>query len=119
MGSEQNRASTYGVDVLRGIAILLVVVYHSFGSTWGWWVPWAGWTSDFRSAPNDALIWLYPVTAAWVGVPLFFVISGFCIHYSFLRRGQFNAREFVWRRFWRIYPAYFVALVAFTLAVPY
>jgi peptidoglycan/LPS O-acetylase OafA/YrhL len=51
-------------------------------------------------------------------VPLFFVISGFCIHYSFLRSGEFNGRQFFWRRFWRIYPAYIVAVLIFSITKP-
>ena len=56
----------------------------------------------------------YPLTFAWCGVALFFVVSGFVIHWSFLKARQFDIRTFYWRRFWRIYPAYFVALMFFT-----
>jgi peptidoglycan/LPS O-acetylase OafA/YrhL len=48
-------------------------------------------------------------------VALFFVLSGFCIHHSFLRSADFNPRRFFWQRFWRIYPAYLAALLAFSL----
>src|SRR6476469_3517467 len=119
MVREQNRAGTYGADVLRGVAILMVIAYHSFGSAWGWYVPWNGWLRDFSHAPSQPLLWFYPITFGWAGVALFFVISGFCIHYSFLRSGQFEAGQFFWRRLWRIYPAYIVALLTVTLAIPY
>ena len=50
------------------------------------------------------------------GVGLFFVISGFCIHLAFLRSPRtFEAKDFYWRRFLRIYPAYFIALVVFSV----
>jgi peptidoglycan/LPS O-acetylase OafA/YrhL len=53
----------------------------------------------------------------YLGVPLFFVISGLCIHLptaSALAAGR-SARpdwqRFFQRRFWRLYPAYLAALV--------
>jgi peptidoglycan/LPS O-acetylase OafA/YrhL len=39
MESHQTRANLFGVDVVRGVAILMVVGYHALGSAWGWWVP--------------------------------------------------------------------------------
>ena len=52
------------------------------------------------------------------GVPLFFVISGFCIHLSFARKAaskgtaRFEFVSFWRRRLWRLYPTYFVVLCA-------
>jgi peptidoglycan/LPS O-acetylase OafA/YrhL len=60
-------------------------------------------------------LWLFPVTFGWVGVALFFVLSGFCIHWSFLRKKRFSTADFYRARFWRIYPPYLIALVASTL----
>jgi peptidoglycan/LPS O-acetylase OafA/YrhL len=118
MDSRQAHANSYGADILRGVAILMVVVYHAFGPNWGYFVPWSDWLRDFSASPSRALLWCYPITFGWVGVPLFFVISGFCIHYSFLRATRFDARHFFWRRFWRIYPTYIAALLVFTLLLP-
>jgi peptidoglycan/LPS O-acetylase OafA/YrhL len=58
---------------------------------------------------------LYPLTFGWAGVSLFFVLSGFVIHYSTLHVGRFDVRGFYWRRFWRIWPPYVavLAVVAF------
>ena len=102
------------IDVLRAIAILLVLGYHGLRFVTGQWElssnrPW-----------QTLLAWgLYPLTLGWSGVSLFFVISGFCIHLSFLKQEaaqkQAGLADFVggffWRRFWRIYPPYLVALV--------
>jgi peptidoglycan/LPS O-acetylase OafA/YrhL len=45
---------------------------------------------------------------------MFFVISGFCIHSSFLRRqGGFQWTTFFAQRFWRIYPPYLFVLCFF------
>lgn len=86
------------VDALRGVAILLVFVGHSVLRLAG----------DARA-----------VALGLSGVSLFFVISGFCIHLSaskmIARQGVGWAflRDFMRRRFWRIYPPYLLALVAF------
>jgi peptidoglycan/LPS O-acetylase OafA/YrhL len=52
-----------------------------------------------------------------LGVPIFFVVSGFCIHVSF----QQQSREwggFFLRRFFRLYPAYLAAVLLFMLLNP-
>jgi peptidoglycan/LPS O-acetylase OafA/YrhL len=103
------------LDVLRALAILLVVVFHYFSLNA---VPALdaaqkagngfGSTTDFIIGSGASL--------GTTGVPLFFVISGFCIHLSVLRRRAFfQARDFYSRRFLRIYPAYFCALAVFSL----
>ena len=58
---------------------------------------------------------------AWFSIPtpflgyaiiLFFLISGFCIHYpNTYKHANPCWKTYLIRRFWRIYPAYFVALV--------
>jgi hypothetical protein len=40
---------------------------------------------DVQSVHTSLMWCLYPLTLGWSGVSLFFVISGFCIHYSFLK----------------------------------
>lgn len=49
-----------------------------------------------------------------MGVPIFFVVSGFCIHISFHQQGQHWGSFFI-RRIFRIYPAYLAALIFFIL----
>ena len=100
-------------DVLRGVAITMVIVFHAFIVPFGAFVPWRGWTRNFADAPSQALLICYPLSFGWAGVALFFVLSGFCIHLSFLRSGEFSIGRFFWNRFWRIMPAYFVTLIAF------
>jgi peptidoglycan/LPS O-acetylase OafA/YrhL len=60
---------------------------------------------------------LLPLSFGWVGVSIFFVISGFCIHLSFVRNP--NWQKFYIRRFFRIYPPYFFAVILFALVVPW
>ena len=52
-----------------------------------------------------------PLMYGWSAVALFFVVSGFVIHLSFLNSKASTTAQFYWRRFWRIYPSYFFAMV--------
>jgi len=100
---------------MRGIAILMVVFYHVFCYNAGNSLPWTGWFQNFKAPPSQYYLWFYPMSFGWAGVALFFVLSGFCIHFSFLRSKNFTIRNFFWRRFCRIYPAYLAALLVFTI----
>jgi peptidoglycan/LPS O-acetylase OafA/YrhL len=88
------------LDGLRGIAIGAVLVHHLW-----------------RDQPNDPWGWL--VESGWIGVDLFFVLSGFLITRILLatkdRPDYFRA--FYARRTLRIFPLYYatVALVAILL----
>lgn len=96
------------VDQLRGLAALAVVVCHLA-------------VSAYREAPNldgGPWPWLALVLGfGYLGVPLFFVISGFCIHLPHARalaRAAPTApdwKRFFVRRLWRLYPPYLAALV--------
>jgi peptidoglycan/LPS O-acetylase OafA/YrhL len=97
------------VDQLRGLAALAVVVCHLK-------------VSAYQGAPNlDGEFWPWLALVlgfGYLGVPLFFVISGFCIHLPHARalaRAAPTApdwKRFFVRRFWRLYPPYLVALFA-------
>ena len=100
------------IDVLRGIAILMVFLLHWYGYAFGTdHLSWKGIVLDPASGPTFSFYLFYPLSFGWIGVPLFFVISGFCIHASTLQAGQFQIATFVGRRFWRIYPPYLAALI--------
>lgn len=93
------------LDGLRGIAILLVILHN---------------TNVFPDHPG----WAWPLatlaTAGWIGVQLFFVLSGYLITNNLLAsRGADNYyRAFFGRRVLRIFPLYFLALVLFLLVLP-
>lgn len=103
------------LDVLRGGAILAVFLFHCLGPAFGRAaLPWHGWRPSLDVEPSFLLV--LPVTLGWLGVAVFFVVSGFCIHLSYLRRPDWG--EFFIRRAFRIYPAYVVALLFFALVFP-
>jgi peptidoglycan/LPS O-acetylase OafA/YrhL len=108
----------YFLDYLRGIAIILVFVFHALGASYGTdQLNWNGWLRDFHHASPTFLL-LLPATFGWSGVAIFFVVSGFCIHLSHERSKAKQFKIFFARRFFRIYPPYFVALIFFALLFP-
>lgn len=92
-----HRSRQPGLDLLRALAIVLVVFYHAgiFGF----------------SLPHDIQRF------GWIGVDLFFVLSGYLIAGQLIKpfaRGQNpNLRRFFWRRALRILPAYLVVLAVY------
>ena len=100
-----------GLDALRGIAALGVVFYHAV-------------EQGEKALPQNLL--QYPVRAiqfassfAYIGVFLFFVISGFCIHLQWAKaRAAGTEPDIRFGAFWkrrlrRLYPPYIIALVLF------
>jgi peptidoglycan/LPS O-acetylase OafA/YrhL len=99
------------VDGLRGIAMLMVLVYHcSFADT-------------IIRVPAPHGDWYLDVTAplhyGYLGVHLFLVLSGFCLAYPLALHGA-GSMYLDWQRFFRrrarrILPAYYMALALFTV----
>ena len=92
----QNPALKYRADIdgLRAVAVLSVIVFHAFPSA---------------------------LPGGFLGVDIFFVISGFLIFsiiYQNLQRGNFSIVDFYQRRIRRIFPALLTILIA-TLAAGY
>ncbi len=94
------------IDILRAVAVLGVVIDHAFLEP------------SVRDWSGRAGAWVTQI-GSW-GVPLFFVLSGFCIHLKAARSNVENSSAktyhvafwpFWKRRMWRLYPAYVVALI--------
>jgi peptidoglycan/LPS O-acetylase OafA/YrhL len=97
------------VDILRALAALAVLLHH---------VP----REAEDLSPRLRKYLFLPFDFGYVGVILFLVLSGFCIHLAAARRAA-AGRGFVadWGRFWRrriyrLYPSYLAAIV-FSMAV--
>lgn len=88
---------------LRGAAVLGVMFFHIIQSAYG------------SQAWIEGPLVLRPFVLSGVGVAIFFVVSGFCIHTSHIISRERGYAGFFSRRFFRIYPMYFLALVAFSL----
>jgi peptidoglycan/LPS O-acetylase OafA/YrhL len=109
------------IDALRGFAALMVVIYHARGM---FWVGCSETYHRYGFHPDFSALIGYisvPLSYGSLGVTLFFVLSGYCIHRQGARklaenRGTaFNFRAFAVRRFWRIYPTYVAALLVTAL----
>ncbi|MDP4198023.1 MAG: acyltransferase [Bacteroidota bacterium] len=104
------------IDALRGIAALMVAGYHIWGHYGIYPFPSLG-VVPYTSDAGFFAYLVSPLRWGYLGVSLFLVLSGFCIHLPFARRKQsgeqydFNARAFYLRRLWRLYPAYAVSVI--------
>jgi peptidoglycan/LPS O-acetylase OafA/YrhL len=94
------------LDGLRGIAILLVLVHNA---------------GHFGAHPSNVL-WITALVGAigWIGVQLFFVLSGFLITSKLLatQDAPNYYSVFFGRRILRIFPLYYAALVFGLIVVP-
>ncbi len=82
------------LDGLRGLAIALVVVFHVWQLSW----------LNFKE-----LTWLPRI--GFVGVEIFFVLSGFCIAYPFVLGKKLDLKEFYGRRALKILPSYVLVIL--------
>jgi peptidoglycan/LPS O-acetylase OafA/YrhL len=95
------------LDGVRGLAILLVVILHYFAEV-------------INPAPGSLLSYLQRVFGiSFSGVDLFFVLSGFLIGGILLdnRESGNYFQTFYARRFFRIFPLYYLVLSLFAIAI--
>lgn len=82
------------LDFLRGIAIVLVIVRHQ-------------------------LLFDFLKTMGWIGVDLFFVLSGFLVSgllfKEYQKFGSINPKLFLIRRGFKIYPIYYLTLIFYII----
>lgn len=102
------------VNGFRGIAILMVVLHHLF-------IPYAAKDPLHAGQLDPDGIFAAFIANAWLGVPLFFVLSGFVLYLPY-RLGRRNiqsladVRSFYLHRAHRLLPLYYiVVLVTLTL----
>ncbi|WZP00190.1 acyltransferase [Isosphaeraceae bacterium EP7] len=102
------------LDAWRGIACLMVVAFHS--SNDGYATAAAPGSGTGFAGIGGSLLKI--VSLMWVGVPIFFVISGYCIASASdsAREHRRGLGAFIFRRFRRIHPTYWAAL-AFAIAL--
>lgn len=93
------------LDGLRGIAILMVVLYHTYSSYWNEFVPFYAPTFEFP-----------PVKFGDLGVPLFFIISGFVIVMTLEKCKSLS--DFMFKRWLRLFPAMLIATVLIYITAP-
>ncbi len=104
------------LDAVRGIAILLVLWYHTLSVIFpGYEVKTYSANGLFNVNDGRSLLLNFnPLAQGWMGVELFLAVSGFLIHFIYLQNQEsFGWRSFFNKRFWRIYPPYLLVLLFF------
>lgn len=85
------------IQALRALAALMVIILHS--------------NMAVIAERRSELVWLPGFSDfGWMGVDLFFVISGFIIAHV-LSDTKMTIGTYFWRRFWRIYPLYWLVML--------
>ena len=100
MNKEENRSYYLGLDIMRAVAAILIVVYHY----------------DIHRIEGISNITKVFFGTLWSMVDLFFVLSGFLIASGWFKeiknKGHASFKDFYIKRFFRILPLYY-AVVAF------
>ncbi len=103
-----SKGHLHHLDGLRGVAALWVTIYHT----------WTGGHIDnlYDALPVWITAWLFE--RGWMGVPVFFMLSGFVIPFSQANRPArtFDPVHFMHRRWRRLSPPYYAA-IALTILV--
>ncbi len=96
------------LDGLRGIAVVLVMALHIFKR--------AGYFTEHPTLET----FIQFTTVGWVGVDIFFTLSGFLITSILLRTKEAEGyfRKFYMRRLLRIFPLYYAAIIVVLIFVP-
>lgn len=94
------------LDGIRGVAILMVVAFHTFYVN-----PESG--TALRVIGNI-------FGSGWIGVPIFFVLSGFLISYPFFSEREKDSRfwyqnGYAGRRIGKIIPPFYLSIIIFSL----
>jgi len=113
------RPHLWWIDLLRGWAVLGVLLFHCRVDLWQGWKLVLNHPDQFGVFTRGVAFLAGPFSLGGSGVMLFFLVSGFCVHLPQAGRGRtLNLAEYSVRRFFRIYPSY-LAAVLLTLAVEY
>jgi peptidoglycan/LPS O-acetylase OafA/YrhL len=115
------------LDDCRGVAIILVILRHcsallppeilsDFDHPWQFLANAFSGKVDLQTV--IAFVLFYPAHLGWVALPIFFVVSGFCIHLSYTQTKRPSIQAFYIRRFFRIYPAYLLGVFFFAFLFP-
>lgn len=112
--SQTKKAHIDVLDGLRGIAILMVVLYHV------WLISWLDHSINLFGININ--LNFFPETG-FLGVELFFFISAFCLFYPYARYmfegAKFQTvKEFIYRRFIKIIPSYVLSILLIMILFP-
>lgn len=98
------------IDFLRGISCIGVLLFHVRVELWVGIQEIIKNSDQYSTFTKGAAILAVPTPFLGYSILLFFLISGFCIHYPNVGQTSTpNWKTYFCRRFWRIYPPFFFA----------
>lgn len=92
-----NKQRISSLDGLRGLAILLVIIFHTYAR----WPEYTPWTTEYKEIPI--------IKYGYLGVELFFLISGFVILMTL--ENCISFKEFIYKRWLRLFPAMLIGTI--------
>jgi len=103
------------IDGLRGFAILLVLFYHVFEKS--------HFIFGLKAGSYHFDLHTF-IQSGFLGVELFFFVSGFCLMLPYAawmagRRPEQTLKEYISRRFWKIVPSYYLSLLILGIYYPF
>lgn len=111
----QGNQRLVSLDLLRALAVLAVFAHHAEGMFWRpHFQPFEGELSGFLQETSPLRWATYALFGmGFSGVPLFFIISGFCIHLpqAIKAHRRVDIPSFLTRRVLRLYPLYAVVVL--------
>ena len=116
----KGRPHLESITILRGLAAVGIMIFHVRIFLWTGWKN--IWSNPDQFSIFDRAVAFLSLPAPMLGecVLLFFVISGFCIHYPMAgNQKTLDLKIYATRRIMRIYPPYFAAVCISLLAVHY
>jgi peptidoglycan/LPS O-acetylase OafA/YrhL len=115
--SAKGHSHIYGLDGLRGVAIIMIFVVHAWGHS--------GKPEMMIEVANLGMVEVHTAMlwSAGVGLEIFFIASSFLLSLSFWKHVftkpgdnfSVNFKDYLQRRVFRIYPAYFMAIIIYAL----
>lgn len=100
------------IDFLRGISAFGIVLYHVRVDLWIGWGAISSQPESFSFFDRAVALFSIPIPFLRPAVMLFFLVSGFCIHYTYAAAGRaLEFKSYSIRRFLRIYPPYIAAII--------
>ena len=103
--SGSGRQDVPALTGLRFVAAFSVLIGHGFS-----------WILQNHETPGGVVFWVSQI--AGLGMTLFFVLSGFVIHYNYgnlVTKGLRGTAAFFWARFARLYPLFLLMMLVYVI----
>jgi peptidoglycan/LPS O-acetylase OafA/YrhL len=109
----------FWIDALRGYASLAIVLFHVNAILWVGNQYIKAHADHYSAFDQKCALFSLPFQYGYSAVILFFLISGFCIHWPYANHKRLVVREYAKRRFFRIFPPYLLAVALSALGLTF